>query len=77
MAKKKIQISPRSSQKVGNAKENSILYPKMTEMPLVDKEHKDLQKHPQWIESNKNIPQWIRNHQENSSVSQDHQLNPQ
>ena len=49
----------------------------MAEMPLVDKKHKDLQKHPQWIESNKNIPQWIRNHQENSSVSQDHQLNPQ
>jgi len=31
----------------GNAKENSRIHPKMTEMPLVDKEQKYPQRHPQ------------------------------
>jgi len=34
-------------------------------------------KHPQWIESIKNIPQWIRSSQGNSPVSLDHQPNLQ
>ena len=32
----------------------------MTEMPLIGKKHKDPKKHPQWIETIKNIPSGLK-----------------
>jgi len=49
-------MSPWSLQEAENAKENSKIQPKMTEMPLVGKEHKDPKRHPYGSKASKASP---------------------
>ena len=54
--KNNFKISLVSSQKVGNAKENSRMHPKWQEYPQLGKRHKGSQSIPQWVKGIKNIP---------------------
>ena len=58
--------------KFKNTSKNSKNIPSGLKASLVDQNHQNI---PSGSKAS-NIPQWTRNHHENSSVIQDHQLNP-